>query len=125
MKIVKILGNSPSLKEVKEIYEKGNKIALSFLEDTALGEECSIFPPEGKEGYKAGTLKDEFYFGERKMLYAKKNTPIVIEKIVEGKLCDLAYVNPYGDEAELEFLLFDDLLNGTYVMSDMVYEVEL
>lgn len=118
MKIVRELENNVDYSIIKEIYEKGNKVALSYKENTSLGFENTIY--YDKEGFRFEVLKDEFII-EKGEVFAKENNLIVIDKVVSDKCGDLGIISPYFDTGELSFMLYND--DG--IIANNVYEVEL
>lgn len=113
MQIVGELSNAIDLNSLQGIYRKGGKVAVSFEEDTRLGDICSILLTEGyePEDFKEYCLREGFKIvGES--LYICKDSLAVVDSIsVDENLGALRPFTGKLEDAECLFPLYDTLFD--------------
>lgn len=117
MLFIKELKKDEDLSVIESVYDKGNKIALSFNKDTLVGYENTVCYDDE---YKSNKLKDE-YIVKNGAIYIKACKIVVIDKIQRDTSGVLAYIYPYEDTSLLTYFLYDD--DG--VIADSVAEVSI
>lgn len=110
MQIIGELSNTADLKRLYSIYRSGNKVALSFDEDTRLGDVCSILLSEGyePEDFREDCLKEGFkLIGES--LYICRDFLAIVDSISVDE--NLGALKPFAGMLEDVEYLF--IWNGT------------
>ena len=130
MRIVEDLGSCVKWEDVKSIYSKGNKIAISFNEDTTLclAETCTNGEVDADIDLQKATFVDGVgIIQELGSIGCLANgTPLVLEKVFEDTCGILAEFKPftgiYADYTGSVFL-YDDKVEDK--IADRVFEVEV
>lgn len=122
MQILGELSNTIDLDSLQGIYRKGGKVAISFEEDTRLGDICSILLTEGyePEDFKEYCLREGFKIVEES-LYLCKGFLAVVDSISVDE--NLGALKPFKGKlggAECLFSLYDTLFD---TIADRVVEV--
>lgn len=118
MKTVRELSNTVDLDSLHSIYRSGGKVAISFDEDTRLGDVCSILLSEGYEleDFREDCLKEGFkLIGES--LYICKECLATVDSISVDE--NLGALKPFTGRLEDVECLF--IWNRT--MFDRVVEI--
>lgn len=130
MKIVRELSKKADLEEIKQIYEKGHKLAVRYKKGTILAFADCIVDSEGENSLldvEDAKVKDCFVL-ENNTLYAKDGELVVIDSVVQDKVgviaeCEVAEKD--GRKFFGSYSLLDYSVNKEMVIaSKNVYEVE-
>ena len=137
MEIVRELDKFLDFEKVKEIYEKGNKIAVSFNEKVELPFEVGVKTCEGL-GTKFINLltKEELPFtecvpgivvSEFGISFVAGGDLVVVDSVCDDKCGHLAFVNPFkgcvDPDYQLCYYLYGD--DETPKIADRVVEVRV
>ncbi len=125
---MKELNRALSPYRIQKIYDKGNKIAICFNEDTYIDTLKLIYMDSGVE-YDENTIecREEFFIRDEE-LYIKANRVVVVEDVkldCDEILESLFIVHPFiGKNSEYcsEFYTYRHFLEDLNI-ADMVYEV--
>lgn len=130
MKIVKELKKNISIKEVKEVYEKGNKVGFIHGSDLTVFyiNVLSDYNEEyvSKNGVDLENISEEdfemadFVYLDKGKIKTKKDTLIVFENV---ECAECAYIKPFVGKYKdlvIAFPLYADDGN----IADRVYEIE-
>lgn len=122
MQIVGGLSNTIDLNSLQGIYRKGGKVAISFEEDTRLGDICSILLTEEyePEDFREDCLRESFKIvGES--LYICKGSLAVVDSIsVDENLGALKPFTGKLNDVECLFQLYDTSFD---TIADRVVEI--
>jgi hypothetical protein len=130
MKIVKELKKDISIKEIKEIYERGNKVGFTHGIDLTIFyiNVLSDYNEEyvSRHNISLANISEEdfemadFVYLDKGKIKTKKDTLIVLEKV---ECAECAYIKPFVGKYKdlvIAFHLYDYKGN----IADRVYEVE-
>lgn len=129
MKIIRGLSKKTDLKEIKQIYEKGHKLAVSYAKGTILTFADCIVDSESEDSLlivEDVKVKDCFVL-ENGILYAKEGELVVIDSVVQDKVgiiaeCEVA--EKAGRKFFGSYLLLEDGVEEMIIAGKNVYEVE-
>lgn len=129
MKVIREISKSVTKRELDEIYERGNKIAVKYAEDTLLAFADCIVDDKGDmclDDIGDVEVKSYFVLKEHE-LYAKGGEPVVIDSILYDKTGCLAECEVTSKEGRVfvaSYCLLDENIEEMTIAGESVYEVE-
>lgn len=122
MQIVGELSNTIDLNSLQDVYRKGGKVAISFEEDTRLGDICSILLTEGyePEDFREDCLREGFKVIEESLYICKGFLAVVDSISVDENLGALKPFTGKLNDVECLFPFYDTLFD---TIADRVVEV--
>lgn len=114
MRQIKELENNLCFEEIKEIYNRGNRLLVSFFKETLLGHIDTV----GDISLKS--LKDPFILKEGK-IFAKEGRSFIIETVFLYKTSTVVVILPFEDR---ELPLYKRYTDRS-VLADSISEVTI
>lgn len=112
LKVVKELNIFTDYKEIKKIYNKGNKLAVLFNVKTLIGFLGAIVEEEDeevKESYCNDVIDSLLMTGDLYGIFIKPNKYVVIDSIVENSWGANAVIKPFkSSDKTMQFTLYSE-----------------